>query len=86
MTEEKPKHPSLELLQPIKDFAPSRPTLPEQEADIQRLMVLEAKHKANQEVIKQLQETKDLLEQDESDLAELQRQVLELIKQRLLKK
>ena len=86
MIEEKPKHPSLELLQPIKDFAPSHPTLPEQEADIQQLICLEAKHKQHQEAIKQLQETKELLEQDESDLAELQRQVLELIKQRLLKK
>ncbi len=76
------EHPSLELL---KEAKPSRPTLPEEEVNIQELMILETKHKQNQETIKKLQETKQLLEQDEEDLNELQREVLMLIKKRLLK-
>lgn len=76
------KHPSLELL---KDISPSRPTLPEQEPEIQRILSLQKQHETNIAEKQRLTELKTLLETDEADLTELRRQVLEKIHARLLK-
>lgn len=76
---EKSKHPSLEPV-PIPDLLNEKT---EPKLDVASL---EMKHKMNLEEKQRLTEITALLEADEADLSRLRQEVLELIRQRLLKK
>jgi len=60
-------------------------TVPKEEEKPTNIEELQAKHEANQKEKQKLKEVLSLLEQDEADLVELRRQVLELIRQRVAK-